>query len=191
MTNPSVTPGAVSAALAAIRANSGIFLAEGIILIILGVLAILLPVIATLAIAILLGWLFLISGIIGLVTSFWAREAPGFWWAVLSAVLAIVAGGILLISPVQGAISLTFVLIAFFILQGIATIMFAIEHRRELSERWAWMLVSGIITLALAVIIFMGLPGTAAWTLGLLAGIDLVFGGVALTGIALAARRQA
>ena len=191
MTNQSVTQGQVSGALAAIRANSGMFLAEGIILIILGLLAILVPAIATLDIAILLGWLFLISGIVGLVTSFWAREAPGFWWAVLSAVLAVVAGGILLISPVQGAISLTFVLIAFFILQGIATIMFAIEHRRELSERWGWMLVSGIITLALAVIIFMGLPGSAAWTLGLLVGIDLVFGGVALTGIALAARRQA
>lgn len=180
----------VNAALVAIRTHSGIFLAEGIILIILGLLAILLPAVATLAVAILLGWLFLISGIVGLITSFWAREAPGFWWAVLSAILAIVAGGILLISPTQGAISLTFVLIAFFILQGIATIMYAVEHRRELSERWGWMLASGIITLVLAAVIFMGLPGSAAWTLGLLAGIDLVLGGVALTGIALAARRH-
>jgi len=191
MTDPSMVRVDVNAALAAIRSHSGLFIAEGILLIILGLLAILLPAVATLAVAIVLGWLFLISGIMGLITSFWVREAPGFWWAIASAVLAVLAGGILLISPVQGAISLTYVLIAFFLLQGIATVMYAIEHRREYSDRWAWMLVSGTITILLAVIIILGLPGSAAWTLGLLAGIDMVFGGTALLGIALAARKQA
>jgi uncharacterized membrane protein HdeD (DUF308 family) len=47
------------------------------------------------------------------------------------------------------------------------------------------MLISGIIDLVLAGIIFAGLPGTAAWALGLLVGINMIFGGVALVAIAL------
>jgi uncharacterized membrane protein HdeD (DUF308 family) len=82
------------------------------------------------------------------------------------------------------------VLIAFFLIEGITSIMYAIEHRRELSGRWGWMLASGIITLILALLIWARLPSTAAWAIGLLVGIDLVFGGVALIGMALAARKE-
>jgi uncharacterized membrane protein HdeD (DUF308 family) len=34
----------------------------------------------------------------------------------------------------------------------------------------------------------MGLPSTAAWAIGLLVGIDMIFGGVALIAMAMAAR---
>ena len=165
-----------------------LFLVEGIILVILGLVAIIVPPLATLAVAIFIGWLFLISGIVGLVTTFWMRHAPGFWWSLLSAVLGIVAGIVLIGSPVSGAISLTLVLIVFFIIEGVASIMFALEHRRELSGRWGWMLASGIVDLVLAAIIFAGLPLSAAWALGLLVGINLVFGGSALVAMALHAR---
>lgn len=165
-----------------------LFLVEGIILVILGLAAIIVPPLATLAVAIFIGWLFLISGIVGLVTTFWMRHAPGFWWSLLSAVLGIVAGIVLIGSPVSGAISLTLVLIIFFIIEGVASIMFALEHRRELSGRWGWMLASGIVDLVLAAIIFAGLPLSAAWALGLLVGINLVFGGSALVAMALHAR---
>jgi uncharacterized membrane protein HdeD (DUF308 family) len=165
-----------------------LFLVEGIILVILGLAAIIVPPLATLAVAIFIGWLFLISGIVGLVTTFWMRHAPGFWWSLLSAVLGIVAGIVLIGSPVSGAISLTLVLIVFFIIEGVASIMFALEHRRELSGRWGWMLASGIVDLVLAAIIFAGLPLSAAWALGLLVGINLVFGGSALVAMALHAR---
>jgi uncharacterized membrane protein HdeD (DUF308 family) len=53
------------------------------------------------------------------------------------------------------------------------------------------MLVSGVIDLVLAVIIFLGLPGTAFWALGLLVGINMLFGGAALIAMALAARHPA
>ena len=87
--------------------------------------------------------------------------------------------------------SLTLVLIAFFMVEGIATLMYAFEHRNQLSGRWGWMLISGIVDLILAGIIFAGLPGTAAWALGLLVGINMVFGGAAMIGMALAARHPA
>jgi len=175
----------------AIHAHWGLFLFEGIMLVILGIAAIIVPEIATLAFTLVIGWIFLISGGVGLVTTFWMRHAPGFWWALLSAVIAIAAGVVLIRWPINGMVSLTLVLIAFFVVEGIATIMYAIDHRNQLSGRWGWMLASGIVDLILAGIIFAGLPGTAAWALGLLVGINMLFGGVAMIGMALAAKNAA
>jgi uncharacterized membrane protein HdeD (DUF308 family) len=168
-----------------------LYLIEGIVLVLLGAAAIAIPPLATLAVTILLGWLFFISGIVGMFTSFRMRQAPGFWWALLSAVLGIVVGLILLTMPLTGAFSLTLVLVAFFIIEGIASIMFALEHKREMSGRWGWMLVSGVIDLVLALLIYAQLPSAAAWAIGLLVGINMVFGGAALIAMALHARQAA
>ena len=167
------------------------YLVEGIVLLVLGAIAIVIPPLATLAATILFGWLFLISGVLGLVTSFMMRAAPGFWWSLISAALGVIVGGWLLAQPVSGAISLTLLLIAFFIIEGIVTIMFALDHKRELSGRWGWMLVSGVVDLVLAAVILSGLPGTAVWAIGLLVGINMVFGGMALIAMALHARNPA
>lgn len=172
----------------ALHAHWKLYLTEGIVLVVLGAVAILVPPIATLAVTILLGWLFLVSGVMGLFTTFWMRQAPGFWWALISAVLGVVVGFLLLASPLSGAVSLTIVLVAFFIIEGVASIMFALDHKRELSGKWGWMLVSGIVDLVLAAMIFGGLPSTAAWALGLLVGINMLFGGAALIAMALHAR---
>jgi uncharacterized membrane protein HdeD (DUF308 family) len=191
MNQPADEQGIERAVASAIHAHWKLFLIEGIILAILGVAAIVVPPIATLAFELVIGWLFLISGIVGLFTSFWMRNAPGFWWSLLSAVIAIAAGLVLLRWPISGTLSLTFVLIAFFVMEGIITIMYAIDHRNQLTGRWGWMLASGIVDLILAGIIFAGLPGSATWALGLLVGINMVFGGTAMIGMALAARQQA
>jgi len=180
-----------SALAGAIHEHWALFLIEGIILVILGIAAIALPPIATLAFTIIIGWIFLISGVVGLFTTFWARHVPGFWWSLISAIIGIAAGVVLLLWPITGTLSLTLVLIAFFVVEGIVSIMYAIEHRNQLTGRWGWMLVSGIIDLILAGIIFAGLPGTAVWALGLLVGINMLFGGAALIAMALAARHPA
>jgi uncharacterized membrane protein HdeD (DUF308 family) len=165
-----------------------LFLIEGVVLLVLGATAIALPPLATLAATIVIGWLFLVSGVMGLITTFMMRNAPGFWWSLLSAVIGIVAGAVLLAAPLSGAVSLTIVLVVFFIIEGVASIMFALDHKRELSGRWGWMLASGIVDLVLATFILAGLPSTAAWAIGLLVGINMVFGGAALIAMALHAR---
>jgi uncharacterized membrane protein HdeD (DUF308 family) len=188
---PTDAAGIESAVESAIHKHWGLFLAEGIVLVILGAAAILVPVLATITFTIFIGWLFLISGVVGLITTFWMRQAPGFWWSLLSAIIGIAAGIVLLLWPISGSLSLTLLLTAFFIVEGVASIMYAIDHRNQLSGRWGWMLVSGIIDLILAGIIIAGLPGTAFWALGLLVGVNLLFGGIALIGMALAARSLA
>jgi uncharacterized membrane protein HdeD (DUF308 family) len=171
-----------------VREHWKLFLVEGIVLVVLGFLAIVIPPLATIGVTILLGWLFLFSGVAGLITTFGARHAPGFWWSLLSAILGIAAGIVLLVWPVSGAVSLTFVLIAFFIIEGVLSIMYALEHKRDLTGQWGWMLVSGIVDLVLAVIIFAGLPASAAWAIGLLVGINMRFGGIARIAMAMHAR---
>jgi uncharacterized membrane protein HdeD (DUF308 family) len=190
--NQPASPDEMERAVAStIHAHWGLFLFEGITLVILGMAAIIVPAIATLAFTLIIGWLFLISGGTGLVTTFWMRNAPGFWWALLSAVVAIVAGIVLIRWPISGSVSLTLVLIAFFAVEGIATLMYAFEHKAQLSGRWGWMLMSGIVDLVLAGMIFAQLPSSALWALGLLVGINMVFGGTAMIGMALAARGPA
>jgi uncharacterized membrane protein HdeD (DUF308 family) len=81
-------------------------------------------------------------------------------------------------------------LIAFFIVEGVASILYALEHRRQLSGRWGWMLTSGIVDLFLALVILAGLPGSFAWALGLIVGINMVFGGASMIGMSFAARSE-
>ena len=181
----------ISAALKkAMHQHWKLFLAEGIILSLLGLAAIIVPPLAGLATTLILGWVFVASGIVGLLFTLRAQHAPGSRWALLSAVVAVVAGGILLWNPLQGLVTLTYVLTAFFIIDGIVIVAYAIAHRRELSGKWEWMMVNGVIDLVLAGIILSGLPGTLSWALGLLIGIDLVFGGTSLIAMALEARRE-
>jgi uncharacterized membrane protein HdeD (DUF308 family) len=174
---------------AAVREHWKAFLIEGIVLSILGLAAIIVPQLASLAVTIYLAWMFLIMGILGLVMTFWARGVPGFWWSLISAVLAIAAGAILLARPAQGVLTLTIVLGAFFLAEGVATIMYALEHRRELSGRSSWLIVSGAVDIIISGLIITGLPSSAEWAIGLLVGINLLFGGASLIGMALAARQ--
>jgi uncharacterized membrane protein HdeD (DUF308 family) len=187
-TNQPDIKGLQRAVATALHEHWVLYLVEGVVLLVLGATAVVIPPLATLAVTILLGWLFLVSGVIGLITTFWMRQAPGFWWALVSAALGVLVGASLLAMPLSGAFSLTIVLVAFFIIEGVASIMFALDHKRELSGRWGWMLFSGIVDLALSVMIFAGLPSTAAWAIGLLVGINMIFGGSALIGMALHAR---
>jgi uncharacterized membrane protein HdeD (DUF308 family) len=149
------------------------------------------PNVATLAVEVFIGWVLLLSGVVGLISTFRMRSAPGFGWSLLSAVIAIAAGVILLAWPLSGVLSLTLILTAFLTVEGVASIMMALTHRHGFSARWALLLVSGLIDLILAAMILLGLPATAAWAIGLLVGINLVFGGSALISMALQARSVA
>jgi len=174
----------------AVKSHWKAFLFEGILLAVLGVAALIVPPLASLAITIFLGWMFLVSGIGGLIVTFWARNMPGFWWSLISAALAVLAGMILLARPVQGVLTLTIVVGAYFLAEGVATIMYALEHRRELTGRWSWLLISGLVDLVISFLVITGLPSSAEWAIGILVGINLLFGGATLIGTALAARNS-
>jgi uncharacterized membrane protein HdeD (DUF308 family) len=167
------------------------FLTEGIVLLVLGLFAIVLPPIATLAVEILVGWLLLGSGIMGLISTFRTRGAPGFALSLVSALIALAAGIVLLTWPLSGTVSLTLVVSVFLLFEGVVSIALSLRHRADFSGRWTMLLLSGIVDILLAVIIFAGMPGTAAWAIGVLVGINLIMGGGALIAMALHARGSA
>ena len=184
-TDPSFDATTVKVAVSeAVHRHRGLFLFEGILLASLGVIAVLVPVVASFAATIFFGWIFLLSGVVGLFTTLRGRHVPGFWWSLLSAIVGIVAGILLLGWPAQGVFSLTSVLIAFLLVEGAVSIFYALEHRTG-PMSWGYMLASGIVDLTLGIILFAGLPGTATWAIGLLIGINMIFGGWALILMAL------
>ena len=175
----------------AIKQHWSLYLIEGIVLIILGVAAVLVPVIASLAVAIFLGWLFLVGGAIGLVTTLMHRRAPGFWWSLLSAIATIAAGVVLVGWPISGVVSITIVLAAYLVAEGIASMMFAMRHRDQMRSGAKWMFFNGALDIVLAIAIVWLLPVGALWALGIFIGIDFLFGGAALIAMSLEARHVA
>ena len=172
-----------------IHAHWRAFMAEGVLLVVLGFAAIALPLFAGLTTAILLGWVLLVAGLVGLVATIRTRGAGGFAWSLLSACVSLIAGVVLLINPVAGLVTLTYVLIVYFVADGVFSVAGALSHRRELAGRWEWMLVSGLVDFVLAAVIISGMPGSFLCVVGMLVGIDLVIGGVSLIGMASASRR--
>lgn len=181
---------ATSAALTrSLHDHWGMCLIEGVILSALGLAAMIVPTIAGLATTVLLGWLFLVAGFMALVATFRGRLLPGSGWSLLSALVAMIAGALLLWNPLQSLAMLTYVLAGFFIIDGLLTIMIAIAQRRNLSGRWEWLMINGVIDLFLAGVILSGVPGSLAWAFGLIVGVDMVFGGASLIAISLQARK--
>lgn len=160
----------------------GLIYFEALLFVLLGIAAIAIPQAFTIGIELLVGSLFVIGGIVQLIRLFQSWEAPGLWGTLLSALLNIVVGCLLLFYPLVGILSLTYLLIAYFLIDGFSKIYFSLQIKGY--EKWGWILFSGIISLFLAAIIFSGLPGTAVWTLGLLVGINMLFFGFALFGLA-------
>ncbi len=163
-------------------------LGEGISLVLLGLVAVFVPFGLGLA---LLVWLLLIGGVAGLITTVVMWRAPGFWWSLLSAALAIGVAILVFAMPEIALVGFPLLLIVFLTLEGIATVMYALEHWRDQSARWNWMLASGIVDLSLAAFIVVGLPATAGWALGPILAVNLIFGGGALIGMGWAARDDA
>src|SRR5215469_3631652 len=172
---------------ATIHAHWKLVLAQGIVMVVFGLLAVAMPNIATLAVEIFVGWLFFIAGIFRALSVWHARRMPGFGWSMLSALLAVLLGLILIARPLAGILTLTMLLVAFFILEGITAIVVAVQHREHLRS-WGWVMFSGIVDLLLAYLIWAGWPSSADWAIGLLVGINMAFLGLSLLMTALAAR---
>jgi uncharacterized membrane protein HdeD (DUF308 family) len=164
-----------------------LFLIQGVILAALGLLALGAPFLATVVFVKLAGWLFIIGGVVALASFFTGRDVPGSIWSFLGAALAIIAGIYLLSQPLAGMVSLTLVLVAFFLAQGVTQIFASLAHRRHLKS-WGWVLLSGIVDLILAGIIMSGWPETSTWVLGILVGVNLLMYGIALIMTAIASR---
>jgi len=172
----------------ALSARWNLLMFQGVALIVLGVLAIGAPLVATLAVEIVVGWVFLIAGIVGLASIIYSSDIAAFLWTLVTAALSLALGLLLLYHPVSGTVTLTLALTAFFLAEGVFQIVGSIAYRQAMPGAWGWLLASGVCDLILVAVIAAGWPGSAAWTLGLIAGVNLLTSGWAILMTAYAAR---
>lgn len=169
------------------QAHWGRFLVQGAFLIALGLLAAALPVFTTLAVEILVGWLLIIGGAWRAVSLVRSTRMPGRGWSLAMALVAITLGALLVAMPLAGMLTLTMLLVTYLVLEAFGKMLFGLDLRRH-SRNWIWVFATGVLDLVLAALIFAGWPSTAAWAIGLLVAINMIFFGVALVVISLAAR---
>lgn len=178
---------AIEAARAQIKRNWGWFLALGIVFVLAGLAAIAFPLLSTIATKIFLGWIFLAGGVLMILHAFSASGWRGFLLGLLIGILYVVAGGWLAFFPFTGIITLTILLAALFLAEGVLEAIMAFRVRPH--EGWVWLLLSGLVAAAVGVMIAMGLPSSATWAIGLLTGINLLMTGASFIALALAGRR--
>ena len=127
------------------------YLIQGVLLVVAGVLALVYPFIASVTVVFLLAWILIASGILQGIGLIGASNVPHYWLQLISAVLAILIGVILLSSPDSGLLIMTVLLIVYFMVEGIAKVIFALTIRPF--PHWGWVLGSGLVGILLALIL--------------------------------------
>jgi len=165
---------------AIVAAKSPWLTIEGVALVVLGVLALIAPLAAGVAAAVMIGWILILSGIIGLISAFSGRLHAHREWGVLSAAIALIIGLLILINPIVAAVGVTILLGAYLFVDGVALLGLAFDQRKRAANRWVWLAASGVLDLILAVVLLTLNPAGATFLIGLIIGLDLIAAGAAL-----------
>ena len=164
------------------------FLILGIALIVLGIFAIGHSALATTAVVKVTGLVLLLTGIVQVVTAFWAPQWSGLLVQVLFGILYVVVGAMLIRQPERGAELITILMAVFFVVGGIFRIVLALDMR---FHNWGWVLLNGIITLLLGMMIWSGWPEISAMVIGIFVGIEILICGWVWTMMAISVRSLA
>ncbi len=165
-----------------VRRYSLWYLIQGVLLVVAGVFAILYPIISSVAVIVLLGWLLIASGVLQGISLIGARHVPHFWLQLISFVLSVLIGFLFLRDPEQGLLTVTLLLIVFFMAEGLSKVVFALTIRPF--PNWGWVLASGLVGIVLSLILWASMPVTAVWLIGFLLGIELISVGAAMAYLA-------
>ncbi len=163
----------------AIKRHSLWYLIQGILMMLAGIVALIFPIFSSVTVIILLGWLLILSGALQGISLIGAKNVPHFWLQLISIALSVLIGFLFLYNPGEGLVALSLLLVVFFIVGGMARIVFALTIRPF--QKWGWILASGTLGVLLGVYLLASLPLTAGWLLGLLFGIQLLSEGAALS----------
>jgi uncharacterized membrane protein HdeD (DUF308 family) len=170
-----------------IRQGSTLSFLWGALLIVLGILAIGAPFLAAVAVSVVISWLIIFAGIVHIVLAFHAHGAGSVIWKLLVGIAYLFFGGYMIFHPVLSVTSLTLVLAALFVIEGILD--FVLYARMRPLHGSAWVLIDGIITLLLGALIYMQWPSSSLWAIGLLVGISLMISGITRIGLTWAVRK--
>lgn len=159
-----------------LRKASDRLLWVGIAMLVLGIAAIVFPMVSTLVATYFVGWLLLVAGCCLLAGSFAILGAGPFFGALLLSLLLIGCGIFMLFNPVAGAAGLTLVVGMLFMLQGAFELFFALELRPY--PAWSGVLISAILSIAMALLVLISWPGISLVLLGVLIGVNFISTGI-------------
>lgn len=171
---------------ATVKRHSVLYLIQGVLMVVAGLVALVYPLVSTIAIAFFLGWLLIATGVLQAISLLGAGKVPHFWLQLVSAALAVVVGYLFVRNPELGVETLILVLVIFFMIEGIAKLIFSLSIRPF--PNWGWVFFSGLVGIALAVLLLSN-PIAGEWVLGLFIGAMLVCEGGALAYMAWKARK--
>jgi uncharacterized membrane protein HdeD (DUF308 family) len=169
-----------------VRQASTLSILWGVLLICLGVMAVGSPLIAAIAVNVVIAWLIALAGAVHLIVAFHTREAGSMIWRFLVGLAYIGFGVYLIARPVLAVASLTLILAALFLVEGVLDILLFFKVRA--AARSTWILLDGIVTLFLGGLIYLQWPSSSAWAIGTLVGVSLIFSGVTRVMLSLAVR---
>ena len=169
-----------------IQAHRRGFIFLGVALAVAGFLAIVFPLAGGLAVEIWTAIALLIAGGAQIAHAFAARQWQGFLLGLLVGILYVLTGAVLWLNPIRGVVTLTALLALAILFDGVLRTVLAFRIRPV--DGWFWMLISGLIGIVVAFMIWQQLPSSATWALGLMLGCNLIFSGLAFAGLAMAGR---
>src|SRR5438445_10336921 len=144
---------------------------------------------ATVAVHVVISWLFILAGVVFVILAFHAHRAGRLICKLLVGLAYLFFGAYLIMHPVLGVASLTLVLASLFLIEGILDIVLFFRMRSIRGS--SWVLVDGIITLLLGLMIYLQWPSSSAWAIGTLVGVSMIISGVTRVMLSLAVRKAA
>jgi len=162
-------------------------IALSVLMIIAGVMAIGVPMIAGVAVTALVAWLLIFSGMLHLAFAWRGDRAGTVLWEILLGIVYGAIGFYVWANPLAGLASLTLAIAIYLLIEGVLEFVLSFQLRPLPGS--GWLLVDGIITLLLAVMIWSTWPSSAAWVVGTLVGISMLFSGITRLMLATAVHR--
>ena len=99
----------------------------------------------------------------------------GFGWKLTSGILTLLLGLAIVVFPLTGTISLGLLVGAFLFVGGVTRTAFAFQL--EPLSGWGWVVFDGLLSIALAILMSMGWPGSSLIAIGVLTGLWLISAG--------------
>ncbi len=170
-----------------VKRHSLWYLLQAGLMVVAGILALVYPLLSAVAVAVFLGWILILSGVVQGLGLIGAARVPHFWLQLVSVVLSVIIGLLFVLNPTVAVEVLILLLIVFFMVEGISKVIFSLTVRPL--PNWYWVCASGLLGIVLSIVLLLN-PSMDLWVLGLFVGLQLIGIGVSLGAMAWTVRKQ-
>jgi uncharacterized membrane protein HdeD (DUF308 family) len=184
-----ITNGIVADWLEDAKKNAGWLIALGVVTVIAGFFSLVMPWASGVGVAVFVGFALVVGGVARLIGAFSAGSFGRGTLAFIGGALTLLAGVVLVARPGIGLATLTLMLGAYLLVDGVFGAVLAFQVKPE--KGWGWMLFGAAMSLLLGFLLLKEWPLTGLWAIGTLVGINLLFAGFSMISFGMSARKAA